>query len=196
MMTSRSEYRLVLRQDNADLRLTEKGYEIGLISEKRYKAFLKKKAAIENEYKRMSKVIIPPSREFNDRLKELGTAPIETGVRLSELLKRPQLTYADLKPFDTTAPDYDDEIFEQVEIMLKYEGYIKRQNAQIQEIHRLESKLIPDDIAYKEVTGLRTEAVEKLTKIRPVNVGQASRISGVSPADISVLLIYLAKHQN
>ncbi len=193
MMTSRSEYRLVLRQDNADLRLTQKGYEIGLISEKRYKAFLKKKAAIEDEYKRMSKVIIPPIKEVNDKLQELGTAPIETGVKLSELLKRPQVTYSDIKPFDKNAPDYDDEVFQQVEIMLKYEGYIKRQNAQIQEIHRLESKLIPEDIDYSQIIGLRKEAIEKLSKIRPVNVGQASRISGVSPADISVLLIYLSR---
>ncbi|HOL79905.1 MAG TPA: FAD-dependent oxidoreductase, partial [Clostridiales bacterium] len=193
MMTSRSEYRLVLRQDNADLRLTQKGYEIGLISEKRYKAFLKKKAAIEDEYKRMSKVIIPPIKEVNDKLQELGTAPIETGVKLSELLKRPQVTYSDIKPFDKDAPDYDDEVFQQVEIMLKYEGYIKRQNAQIQEIHRLESKLIPEDIDYSQIIGLRKEAIEKLSKIRPVNVGQASRISGVSPADISVLLIYLSR---
>ena len=140
----------------------------------------------------MSKVIIPPIKEVNDKLQELEPPQLKRG-KLSELLKRPQVTYSDIKPFDKDAPDYDDEVFQQVEIMLKYEGYIKRQNAQIQEIHRFESKLIPEDIDYSQIIGLRKEAIEKLSKIRPVNVGQASRISGVSPADISVLLIYLSR---
>ncbi len=192
MMTSRSEYRLILRQDNADLRLTKKGYEIGLISEERYQKFLHKKELIKEEDERIKKVVISPSDELNEILVSRGTAPIKTGVRLSELIKRPQLDYKVLTPFDKERPDLPKEIFEQVEIEIKYEGYIKRQKSQIDEMRRLEKKKIDFIKDYKEIVGLRLEAQEKLNKVRPANIGQASRISGVSPADISVLLIYLS----
>lgn len=193
MMTSRSEYRLILRQDNADLRLTPMGYEIGLISEERMKKFLHKKELIAEERKRAEKLSVPMSEELDKLLVSLGTAPLKTGVKFAELLKRPQLTYENLAPFDKNRPDLPYEIFEQVEIEIKYEGYIKRQQAQIEEMRRLEKKLIPADMDYREISGLRLEAAEKLAKIRPASIGQASRISGVSPADISVLLIHLAR---
>lgn len=193
MMTSRSEYRLILRQDNADLRLTPMGYEIGLISEERMKKFLHKKELIAEERKRAEKLSVPMSEELDKLLVSLGTAPLKTGVKFAELLKRPQLTYKNLAPFDKNRPDLPYEIFEQVEIEIKYEGYIKRQQAQIDEMRRLEKKLIPADMDYREISGLRLEAAEKLAKIRPASIGQASRISGVSPADISVLLIHLAR---
>lgn len=193
MMTSRSEYRLILRQDNADLRLTPMGYEIGLISEERMKKFLHKKELIAKERKRAEKLSVPMSEELDKLLVSLGTAPLKTGVKFAELLKRPQLTYENLAPFDKNRPDLPYEIFEQVEIEIKYEGYIKRQQAQIDEMRRLEKKLIPADMDYREISGLRLEAAEKLAKIRPASIGQASRISGVSPADISVLLIHLAR---
>lgn len=192
MMTSRSEYRLILRQDNADLRLTEKGYEIGLISEERYNKFLHKKELIKQEDERIKKVVVSPSDRLNEILVSRGTAPIKTGVRLSELIKRPQLDYKILTEFDTERPDLPKEIFEQVEIEIKYEGYIKRQKAQIAEMRRLENKKIDFIKDFKDIVGLRLEAQEKLNKVRPANIGQASRISGVSPADISVLLIYLS----
>lgn len=195
MMTSRSEYRLILRQDNADLRLTPLGYEIGLIGEERWRRFQEKRSLIEKERKRAQEVILSPSPALNTLLVSRETSPIQTGVRLSELLKRPQLNGRLLEPFDPTRPDLPDEIFEQVEIDLKYEGYIKRQQAQIDEMRRLEGKKLPEGIDYLSITGLRKEAQEKLQKIRPENVGQASRISGVSPADISVLLIYLTSRQ-
>ena len=192
MMTSRSEYRLILRQDNADLRLTEKGYETGLISEERYNKFLYKKELIKQEDERIKKVVISPSDKLNEILVSRGTAPIKTGVRLSELIKRPQLDYKVLAEFDTERPDLPKEIFEQVEIEIKYEGYIKRQKSQIAEMRRLENKKIDFIKDFKDIVGLRLEAQEKLNKVRPANIGQASRISGVSPADISVLLIYLS----
>lgn len=192
MMTSRSEYRLILRQDNADLRLTPLGHELGLIDEDRWQSFLQKRALIETERKRAMETIFSPSAALNELLVSRETSPLQTGIRLSELLKRPQLSYALLKPFDFSRPPLPDEIFEQVEIDLKYEGYIKRQQAQIDEMRRLEGKKLPEGINYPSITGLRKEAQEKLQKIRPENVGQASRISGISPADISVLLIYLA----
>lgn len=192
MMTSRSEYRLILRQDNADLRLTEKGYEIGLISEERYNKFLHKKELIKQEDERIKKVVISPSDKLNEILVSRGTAPLKTGVRLSELIKRPQLDYKILTEFDKERPDLPKEIFEQVEIEIKYEGYIKRQKSQIAEMRRLENKKIDFIEDFKEIVGLRLEAQEKLNKVRPANIGQASRISGVSPADISVLLIYLS----
>lgn len=193
MMTSRSEYRLFLRQDNADIRLTEKGHDIGLISDERYSRFLRKLELIAEERQRVEGTVIPPNKEYDYIFTENGTVPLSTGVRLSELIKRPQLNYEKLAPLDTTRPDLTDDIFEQVETELKYEGYIKRQMSQIAEMRRLEVRLIPEDINYDDVTGLRLEALEKLKKVRPVNIGQASRISGVSPADISVLLIYLGK---
>lgn len=195
MMTSRSEYRLILRQDNADLRLTPLGHELGLIDEDRWQNFLQKRALIEAERKRAMETVFSPSAALNKLLVSRETSPLQTGIRLSELLKRPQLSYALLKPFDSSRPPLPDEIFEQVEIDLKYEGYIKRQQAQIDEMRRLEGKKLPEGIDYLAITGLRKEAQEKLQIIRPENVGQASRISGVSPADLSVLLIYLAAAQ-
>lgn len=193
MMTSRSEYRLLLRQDNADRRLTPLGYELGLISEERYKKYLHKLELIEAERKRAERVVISPCDKLNKLLVSRETSPITTGVRFAELIKRPQVNYDLLTEFDTTRPDLPYEIFEQVEIDIKYEGYIKRQKAQVDEMHRLEVRTLPADIDYDSIIGLRLEAREKLNKIRPKSVGQASRISGVSPADISVLLIYLEK---
>ena len=193
MMTSRSEYRLLLRQDNADRRLTPIGYEIGLISEERYQKYLKKLELIDIEKKRVQSTVISPSEAINELLVSRETSALNTGVRLSELLKRPQLNYDLLEPFDIQRPPLPREIFEQVEIDTKYEGYIKRQQAQVDEMHRLEVKKLPEDTDYSTIHGLRLEAREKLAKIRPHNIGQASRISGVSPSDISVLLIYLEK---
>ncbi len=193
MMTSRSEYRLLLRQDNADRRLTPIGYEIGLISEERYKKYLKKLELIDIEKKRVQSLVISPSEAINKLLVSRETSPLNSGVRFSELLKRPQLNYELLTDFDTERPPLPYEIFEQVEIDIKYEGYIRRQQAQVDEMHRLEVKKLPEDTDYNSIHGLRLEAREKLSKIRPHNIGQASRISGVSPSDISVLLIYLEK---
>lgn len=193
MMTSRSEYRLLLRQDNADARLTPSGYEIGLIDEERYHKFLNKQQLIKNEMKRVEETTVHISDELQTLLVSRGTSPLDKGIKLAELIKRPQLSYEILTPFDTERPDLPKEIFEQVEIELKYDGYIRRQQAQIKEMRRLEVKIIPDDLDYMQLDGLRLEAREKLSKIRPHSVGQASRISGVSPADISVLLIYLSK---
>ena len=193
MMTSRSEYRLLLRQDNADIRLTDYGYEIGLISEERYKKFKDKLELIRQERERVESVTIAPFDAINEVLVSRETAPMKTGIRLAELIKRPQLDYKCLTPFDKTRPDLPQDVFEQVEIDLKYEGYIKRQQAKVDEMRRLEVKKIPADIDYDDVYSLRLEAREKLKKVRPESVGQASRISGVSPSDISVLLIHLSK---
>ena len=195
MMTSRSEYRLVLRQDNADERLTPIGHSIGLISEERWSNFEIKQKLKKDELKRISKVVIAPSEKLNEVLVSRETSPISTGVKLIELLKRPQIGYEDLTDFDVTRPNILREIFEQVEIEVKYEGYIKRQLSQIKEMERLEKKLLPVDFDYNSVTGLRLEAGEKLNKVKPLNIGQASRISGVSPADITVLLIWLARKE-
>ena len=193
MMTSRSESRLLLRQDNADIRLTDYVYEIGLISEERYEKFKNKLELIRQERERVDSITIPPSDEINKVLVSRETAPMKTGIRLSELIKRPQLDYKCLTPFDKTRPDLPEAVFEQVEIDLKYEGYIKRQQAKVDEMRRLEVKKIPVDLDYDDVYSLRLEAREKLKKVRPESVGQASRISGVSPSDISVLLIHLSK---
>lgn len=193
MMTSRSEYRLVLRQDNADERLTPIGYEIGLISEARWKKFCEKQAMKEAERKRVEKLVFSPTKELNDLLVSRETSPVTSGVHMSDLLRRPQITYEALTPVDTTRPDYPVSVFENVEIELKYEGYIRRQKADIAEMRRLEKKLLPKNTDYEQIEGLRMEAREKLNKVRPANIGQASRISGVSPADVSVLLIWLAK---
>ena len=193
MMTSRSEYRLLLRQDNADLRLTPLGYEIGLISEARYARFQEKTAQIAAERRRAEETTIPLTDALQALLVSRETSPLKNGVKLAELLKRPQIDYAALAPFDSTRPDWPSEIFEQVEIELKYDGYIRRQQGQIHEMRRLENKRLPETLRYDQIEGLRLEAREKLGKIRPQSVGQASRISGVSPADISVLLVYLAK---
>jgi len=191
MMTSRSEYRLLLRQDNADRRLTPIGYEVGLISEERWAKFNRKLELIEKETERVKNVVIHASDALNKMLVSRETSPLNIGVRMVELLKRPQISYADLAEFDTERPDLPYEVFEQVEISIKYEGYLKRQEAQVAEMRRLEVKKLPEDIDYSKVVGLRLEAIEKLNKVRPENIGQASRISGVSPADISVLLIRL-----
>lgn len=196
MMTSRSEYRLILRQDNADTRLTPLGREIGLISDKRWEKFQLKQKLIEQEYKRLAKTVISPSDRLNEILVSRETSPITTGIRLIELMKRPQLGYDCLKDIDTTRPNLDKNIFEQVEIEVKYEGYIRRQTAQIEQMRRLEKKTLPKYIDYNDIQGLRLEAQEKLNKVRPQNIGQASRISGVSPADISVLVIWLSQHKN
>lgn len=193
MMTSRSEYRLVLRQDNADIRLMELGYKLGLVSEEKYNKLLDKLELIKQERERVENVFLAPGDALNEMLVSRETSALSTGCRLADLIRRPQLDYEALSPFDTTRPDLPYEVFEQVEIDLKYEGYIKRQYAQIADMHRLEVRLIPDDIDYHAIINLRLEAVEKLSKIRPRSIGQASRISGVSPADISVLLIYLSK---
>ncbi|MBQ5904373.1 MAG: tRNA uridine-5-carboxymethylaminomethyl(34) synthesis enzyme MnmG [Clostridia bacterium] len=191
MMTSRSEYRLLLRQDNADIRLTKYGYDVGLVKEEKWQKLQNKLKLIEEERERVGLVPVPPSEKLNEMLVSRETTPLTTGCRLIELLKRPQLTYADLKDFDPERPDLPREVFEQVEIGIKYEGYIKRQFAQVEEMRRLEVRKLDPDTDYKTITGLRMEAQEKLNKVKPANLGQASRISGVSPADISVLLIYL-----
>lgn len=193
MMTSRSEYRLILRQDNADMRLTPLGHEIGLISDERYEKFLEKKRLCAEETERLENTTVKMSPELNEMLEAHGTAPLNEGIRASELLRRPQISYADLAPFDSGRKPLPEAVVEQVEIGIKYEGYIKKQLAQVEQMHRLEEKKIPEDIDYKSVHGLRLEAAEKLDRIRPMNIGQAGRISGVSPADISVLLIYLQK---
>ena len=195
MMTSRSEYRLVLRQDNADERLTPIGREIGLIEDERWKNFLIKEEKKKVELERVKKTVISPTEEVNKILVSRETSPIKSGIRLVELLKRPQITYNDLKKVDKERPNLEDDIFEQVEIEIKYEGYIKRQKSQIDDMRRLEVKKLPYNIDYNNLKGLRLEAKEKLSKIRPINIGQASRISGVSPADISVLLIYLSQNK-
>ncbi len=191
MMTSRSEYRLYLRQDNADIRLTGKGYEIGLVSEEKYRRMLKKKEESEKELKRVEKAVIPPSEEVNEFLLSRNTSPLVTGATVADLVRRPQLDYKSLERFDKTRTPLPKDVCEQVEISLKYDGYIRRQMTQIEEFKRLESKLIPQDTDYESLAGLRIEARQKLAKIRPSSVGQASRISGVSPADIAALLMYL-----
>lgn len=191
MMTSRSEYRLVLRQDNADLRLTPLGHEIGLISDERYAAFLKKKEQIAQEMKRIEETSVHATDELQAILKKCNTTPLKKGCKMIELLKRPQVTYKDLESVDPDRPDYPTEVFEQVEISVKYEGYIARQEQQIKEMRRIERKKIPADLDYSSLKGLRLEAIEKLSKIRPENLGQASRISGVNPADIAALNIIL-----
>lgn len=195
MMTSRSEYRLLLRQDNADERLTPLGRELGLIGDDRWEAFTQKQALKKQEKERLKKTVIPPSEEVNQILTQCGTQPLATGVRLIELLKRPQLSYEALAPVDPTRPALEANLFEQVEIEIKYEGYIRRQEAQVNEMRRLENKKLPKDVDYTGIIGLRLEAQEKLQKVRPINLGQASRISGVSPADISVLMIWLSQRR-
>lgn len=196
MMTSRSEYRLVLRQDNADSRLTPIGRKIGLISDERWERFNKKQELIKAELKRVKATVIAPSEKVNEILVSRETSAINTGVRLIDLIKRPQLGYDALSEIDENRPNIDRNIFEQVETEIKYEGYIKRQLIIIDQVRRLECKILPENIDYNAIDGLRLEAREKLTKVRPENIGQASRISGVSPADISVLVIYLASLRN
>lgn len=195
MMTSRSEYRLILRQDNADLRLTPIGREIGLVGDERWKRFCEKKQAAEQEIKRLERVTIPLSEELNKMLVSRETSPVTAGTKAAELLRRPQIGYLDIHPFDETAPELPKAVWEQAEIEIKYAGYIKKQLAQVEQMKKLESRLLPENIDYKEITGLRLEAQEKLNRVKPLNLGQASRISGVSPADISVLLIWMEQHR-
>lgn len=193
MMTSRSEYRLLLRQDNADERLMPIGHKLGLISEEIYSEFLKREEQKNAEIERLNTVFLAPGEEINALLESAGTAPLTTGIRMSELIKRPQVSYDMLAPFDKERPFLSRSVREKVEVEIKYEGYIARQRAQVNEMLRLEGKKIPENIDYNDVYGLRLEAREKLDKVRPADIGQASRISGVSPADVSVLLIYLSK---
>lgn len=193
MMTSRSEYRLLLRQDNADERLMPIGHKLGLISDDTYSAYLKREEQKNAEIGRLNTVFLAPGEEINALLESAGTAPLSTGIRLSELIKRPQVSYDMLAPFDKERPSLSHSVREKVEVEIKYEGYIARQRAQVNEMLRLEGKKIPENIDYNDVYGLRLEAREKLNKVRPADIGQASRISGVSPADVSVLLIYLSK---
>lgn len=193
MMTSRSEYRLLLRQDNADERLMPIGHKLGLISDDTYSAYLKREEQKNAEIERLNTVFLAPGEEINALLESAGTAPLTTGIRMSELIKRPQVSYDMLAPFDKERPPLSRSVREKVEVEIKYEGYIARQRAQVNEMLRLEGKKIPENIDYNDVYGLRLEAREKLDKVRPADIGQASRISGVSPADVSVLLIYLSK---
>lgn len=193
MMTSRSEYRLILRQDNADERLTPLGHEIGLISEERYKKFLEKQEQIKKEIKRVRSVTVPPSEELNRLLEEKGTAAISTGVKMSDLIRRPQISYEDLEQFDKERVPLPYEILEQVNLQIEYEGYIARQLMEVEHVQKLEEKKLPANFDYKTITGLSLEAQEKLNRVQPENIGQAGRISGVSPADVSVLIIWLSK---
>lgn len=193
MMTSRSEYRLLLRQDNADQRLTEIGYNIGLISQDRYDRYKRKIKAVDLEFNRVARQIIPKNDKLNSILEEKGTAPMECPAKMADLIKRPQIKYADLVEFDAENPHLSKEIVEQVELKIKYDGYISKQIAQVEQMRRLESKRLPE-MDYRAIKGLRLEAVEKLNKIKPQNLGQAGRISGVSPADISVLMVWLSRN--
>ncbi len=196
MMTSRAEYRLLLRQDNADLRLTEIGHDIGLISEERYKKFLSKKENIEKEVERLKKTVIKPGEEINDLLKKRGTSELTTGTKLADLLKRTEIDYDCLQIVDKDRPNLTKQEKEEVEIQIKYEGYIKLQEAQVEKFKKLEKKLLSEDIDYEKINGISLEGRQKLNKTKPRSVGQASRISGVSPADISVLLVYLQQKNN
>ena len=191
MMTSRAEYRLLLRQDNADLRLTTIGHEIGLISEERYQKFLKKKENIEKEKERLQHLVVKPTDEVNKFLVKQGTSALTTGTKMAELLKRPELTYQNLSQIDKNRPELSKQEQEEVEIQIKYEGYIKLQEAQVEKFKKLEEKILPDDVDYEKIRGISLEGRQKLNKFKPHSIGQASRISGVSPADVSVLLIYL-----
>ena len=196
MMTSRAEYRLLLRQDNADFRLTEIGHKIGLVTEERYEKFLNRKNAVENEIERLKNLQITNKKEVGVFLESLGSAELKKPTSLYELIKRSELDYFSLAPLDPEREELSEDIGEQVNIRAKYEGYIAKQLEQVNQFTKFEKKLLPNDIDYSDVKGLRTEAIQKLSNIRPVSIGQASRISGVSPADISVLLIYLEHHYN
>ena len=196
MMNSRAEYRLLLRQDNADLRLTEIGHNVGLISDERYERFLNKKHHIEEEVKRLKNTVVKPTEKVNNFLVSVGTTPLSTGTKMAELLKRTEVTYENMAVIDEERPELDLQEAEEVEIQVKYEGYLKMQEQQVEKFKKLEEKLLPEDICYDDVKGIRIEARQKLEKMRPRSLGQASRISGVSPADISVLLIYLQTRNN
>ena len=191
MMTSRAEYRLLLRQDNADLRLTEIGHQIGLISDERYNKFLIKKENIEKEIKRLKQTVVKPTEEINEFLVKHNTSPLTTGSKMSELLKRTELTYEMLSEIDENRPELTQQEREEVEIQIKYEGYIKMEETLVEKFKKMEDKKLSESIDYEQINGLSLEARQKLNKIKPLSIGQASRISGVSPADINVLLIYL-----
>ena len=191
MMTSRAEYRLLLRQDNADLRLTKKGYEIGLISQERYDWVCEKERLIEEEIKRCEDTKVGASKEVQELLESYGSIPLNTGTNIAELIRRPELDYQKLAPIDPERPKLPYDVIEQVDILIKYDGYIKRQIKQVEQFKKLEKKLLPQNFDYNEINGLRIEAIQKLNKYQPLNIGQASRISGVSPADTSVILVYL-----
>lgn len=191
MMTSRSEYRLILRQDNADQRLTPIGHRIGLISDERFDKLKNKEIAVEKEIKRVSTLNVAPSDRLNEFLEENGTAPLTTGCKLADLIRRPQLNYNILAEFDTDRPLLERDVAEQVDLQIKYEGYISKQLAQIEQMRKLETKKLPNNTDYSQIRGLRIEAAEKLNKVQPVSIGQASRISGVSPADVSLLAVWL-----
>lgn len=196
MMTSRAEYRLLLRQDNADLRLTKKGYEIGLIDEERYRRLLDKEQKIEAEVKRLESTVIGANSQVQELLISHGSSPINTATTLADLIRRPELAYELLAPIDKDRPQLNDDIIEQVNINIKYDGYIKRQLKQVEQFKKLENKKIPEDIDYMKVPSLSTEARQKLSKLRPISIGQASRIAGVSPADVSVLLVYISQYNH
>ena len=191
MMTSRAEYRLLLRQDNADMRLTEIGYKAGLVTEERYNKFIKKRENIQNEIERLRKTTVKPTEKVNEFLRRHNSSELNNGIKLIELLKRTEIKYEDLKEFDENMPKLTKSEAEEVEIEVKYEGYIKLQLEQVEKFKKLENKLLPDTINYLELQGISLEARQKLDKFKPTSIGQASRISGISPADISVLLIYL-----
>ena len=195
MMTSRAEYRLLLRQDNADLRLTKKGYEVGLIDEERYNKLILKEEAIAKETDRLNRTMIGATKEVQELMSKLSSTPLNTATSLAELIRRPELNYELLKPIDKKRVELPQEVIEQVNINIKYEGYIKRQLSQVEQFKKLEEKKIPENIDYDQVPSLRIEARQKLNMFRPVSIGQASRISGVSPSDISVLMIYLSSHK-
>ena len=195
MMTSRAEYRLLLRQDNADLRLTPKGYEVGLISEERYNKFERKRQNIEKEIARLKAKTIKPTEKVNNLLERNKTATLNNGIKIAELLKRTELSYSALEEIDEDRPSLTKQEIEEVEIQIKYEGYIKLQDSQVEKFKKLESKKLSEEIDYSELKGLSLEARQKLNKVKPSSIGQASRISGVSPADISVLLIYLEQQK-
>ena len=195
MMTSRSEYRLILRQDNADQRLTPIGNRVGLISDARMNALNKKLEEVSAEIERLKHLNVPPSQELNDLLVSKGTSPLSTGYKMADLIRRPQINYNDIAFIDEARPDLSDEVAEQVELQIKYEGYIEKQLEQIEQMRKLEQKVLPNDMDYSQVYGLRLEAIEKLNKLQPHSVGQASRISGVSPADISMLVVWLQRYK-
>ena len=196
MMTSRAEYRLLLRQDNADLRLTQIGYEVGLISDERYKKFKEKRENIKNEVERLKKLTVKPQKEVNELLKKAGTSELTTGTKMSELLKRTEINYDMLETIDQERPILTKQEKEEVEIQIKYEGYIKLQEEQVEKFKKLETKLLPENLDYETLKGISLEARQKLNKFKPHSIGQASRISGVSPADISVLLVYIQQMKN
>ena len=191
MMTSRAEYRLLLRQDNADIRLRKKGYQTGLVSEAEYKALLEKESLIQQEILRLKNTVVGANKEIQDFLKSKGSAALKTAASLADLICRPELSYYEIAEIDKDRPILSENVIEQVEIEIKYEGYIARQKRQVEQYKKMEKKQIPQDIDYDDIVSLRLEARQKLKVYRPVSIGQASRISGVSPADISVLLVYL-----